>query len=147
MRCRSFALGALLLIAGPAAAQDTTLAPAEDASGPTFRVLVTAELPRRPRALVPLYAHLVGLEAGDAYLTWSGLQRGAAEVNPLLAPLGTNIYGWLGLKVAASVTTIVLVDRLRVESPKKAVFTMLAINGLMTWVVWNNARVITEPSR
>jgi hypothetical protein len=137
----------LLALAGRASADpmaeldDQVGAPqTDDPAAPPRLIFTTVDSSPRPALLGPLYATYVGLQAADGYLTWTAVHHGAAEQNVIVAPIAGNAYGLLGLKVGLSVATILLIERLRHDHPRAAVWMMVALNSGMSWVVWQNRR-------
>ena len=106
-----------------------------------FKTSVVGTAPARPRVLLPLYTAFVCLESADTYFTWLGIRRGALELNPITAHATGNALKLLGLKAATSAATLHFSERDRKEHPKRALFTMAAINGAMSWVVWHDRQV------
>jgi hypothetical protein len=78
------------------------------------------------------------LLASDGYLTWTAVHHGAVEQNVIVKPVAGNAPGLLGVKVGMSVATILLMERLRHDHPRAAVWMMVALNSGASWVVWRN---------
>jgi hypothetical protein len=97
---------------------------------------------KRPAALLPLYASLVGLQALDIHSTRRGMQSGATrESNPLMKPFVGNDAAFIAVKASATVGTIFVTEKLRKKHPKTAVVLAVALNVGMAAVVANNYRL------
>ena len=98
--------------------------------------------PKRPAALVPLYASLVGLQALDIHSTRRGMSSGATrETNPLMKSLVKNDATFIAVKASVTAGTIFATEKLRKKRPKTAVALAAALNIGMAAVVFNNYRV------
>ncbi len=129
---------ALLLAAAPAAAQSLER---DYQTAPIFTMSVTVKPLTSPAMMMPLYSSFASLTATDGYLTWFAVHRGAVEENPLAAPMAVNPIGMTAFKVATGAATLFAVERLRRDHPKAAMWTMVAINSGMAWVVIHNTHV------
>ncbi len=129
---------ALMFFSNDAAAQSAD--EADSIPAIAINVDVMAPIPPAPRVLVPMYAGFATLAAGDGFLTWRVLRQGGVERNPVVATLADNPYGLAALKITSATATIIAMERLRRRHPRAAVWTMVILNGGMSWVVWHNAR-------
>jgi Domain of unknown function (DUF5658) len=130
--------GALTLAAAPAAGQSLER---DYQTAPIFSMSVTVKPLSAPSLMTPLYSSFATLTAGDGYLTWQAIHRGAVEENPIAQPVVDNPVGLTTFKIVTGAATLFAVERLRRDHPKAAMWMMLAINGGMTWVVLHNAQV------
>lgn len=101
--------------------------------------------PRRPAALVPLYAAFAALQAYDVHSTIKALGSGAAEANPVMRGLAKNRAALISIKGAVTVSSIFVAERLwRANHRKAAVALMVVTAGMMAIVAANNARVLRQ---
>ena len=134
----------LLALTGiPARAADDTDATSGGGKG-TVSLPVVVVQEQRPAALPALYLSLAGLQAYDVYSTHAGLARGAAEANPLMAPMAGETAGMIVIKAVSTATTIVIAERLWRTNKTAAILTMVVANGVMAAVAANNARVLHQ---
>ena len=137
-----------LLAAAPATGQEITptqtielrplvMPPAKQRAQPLPPVPVRET--RRPSALLPLYASLIGLQALDIHSTRRAIETGAtAEGNPLMRPFVENDAAFIAVKATTTAGTIFLTERLRKTHPKAAVVLAASLNIAMTAVVARN---------
>jgi hypothetical protein len=95
---------------------------------------------RRPAILVPLYGSFAGLQALDAHSTRQALDRGHREANPLMEPATRRNTTMIGVKVVATLGTVLAVERLWRKSRVAAVLTMIGVNAGYAAVVASNYR-------
>ncbi|MDE3154839.1 MAG: hypothetical protein KGN76_07030 [Acidobacteriota bacterium] len=98
--------------------------------------------PRRPAALAPLYASLVGFQAMDLYTTAVGVRGGAVERNAIVGAFGPQGAGGIALKAASVAGTIYASERLWRHHPVRAVVLMTVVNCALAAVAANNLSVI-----
>ena len=126
-----------------AGAMQTIVLPATDA--PAGRVRGSEASPafseRRPKALIPLYISLAALQWSDAVSTRRGLEAGAREANPLMAPIVGSTAGLLALKAGVSATTIYATERLWKQNRKAAVLMLVITNAGYAAVVSHNLAI------
>ena len=128
-------IGAALLL--------TVIAPLAHAADDGTITLPVAVVPeKRPLILPVLYASFAGLQAYDVYSTRVGVARGAAELNPLVAPAAGDTTAMVMMKAASTVTTIAVAERLWHSNKAAAIVVMVAANGVMAAVAAHNARVL-----
>jgi hypothetical protein len=106
--------------------------------------LPTAAVETRPAARPALYLSLAGLQAFDVYSTRAALSRGAAEGNPMVAPLAGNTAGMIAMKAVSAGMTIIMAERLWHRNKAAAILAMVAANGVLAAVAANNARVLHQ---
>lgn len=97
--------------------------------------------PRRPAALVGLYASFVALQVGDMVTTSKALNNGGVEANPLMKGLTSNKGAMMAVKAGASLGTIYLTEKLWKKNRVAAIATMVIMNGAYAAIVANNARI------
>jgi len=97
-------------------------------------------VPRRPNSLVPLYVSYATLQALDIHSTIGGLDRGAAEANPLMKRVTAAPVGLVAVKVASTAGVFYTTERLWKNNRVAAVFFMVGANSAMAWVVQHNYR-------
>jgi hypothetical protein len=99
-------------------------------------------IPKRPAALLPLYASFTVLQFIDLHSTLSALEGGAREGNPIFA--GRSPAAMLAVKAGVAVGTTFAVERLRKRSPRTAVVLMIALNAGYAAVVANNYAIALQ---
>ena len=99
--------------------------------------------PKRPSALMPLYASFIGLQALDYHSTRRAMNSGTtSEGNPLMKPFVSNDAAFIAVKASATAGTIFVTEKLRKKHPKAAVVLAAAFNAGMALVVTHNYRVV-----
>ena len=114
--CRGFCL-----LAGMVVAAASAQASEPDGSGATVSArpaIESADTDRPASALVlrGLYGSFATMQALDVVSTNRALTQGSMEANPILRPFVGNTGAFIALKVASTVTTIVLAHRLSKKS-------------------------------
>ena len=99
----------------------------------------------RPRALMPLYAVQITLNALDVHSTMRALDAGHREGNPLFNDGSASKM--IGAKVASTVLSVYLAEKLWKKNRVAAVVMMAGINAGMMAVVANNYRLAGTPAR
>ena len=121
----------------PAVVQLAAAAPA-GIDGQLFR----APEPRRPAALIPMYASLAALQGADFVSTSRALSSGAAyEANPVMRGVVGNPAAFLAVKAGTTAGTIWIAERLRKKHPVRALVLMASTNAVMAAVVAHNLNV------
>jgi len=119
----AFAVFALLFAAAPALAQQRD------------------ELKRdRPAPLVPLYVAFVGLQALDVHSTFSALEGGAREANPMVRSALGNPAGLFLLKAGTAAGVVLVTEKLWPRNRTAAVITMIALNSAYATIAAHNYR-------
>lgn len=134
-------LMSIVVLTAPVLAADA------DSSGearPELTVSRPASQPAVRGAVLPmLYGTLAGLQAYDAFSTMKGTQLGASEGNPVVAGVATNAGAVWAMKAGATMASIYAAEGLwRRHRRAEAIFTMVAVNGMMAAVAAHNASVI-----
>ena len=94
---------------------------------------------RRPSALVPLYASLIGLQVLDIHSTKRAMNTGTTgEGNPLMRPFVENDAAFIAVKATTTAGTIFVTEKLRKTHPKAAVVLAASLNVVMAAVVARN---------
>ena len=96
----------------------------------------------RPKALVPLYASFGALQVMDMHSTWTALDSGAVEANPLMKGVAGNRLGLVAVKGAGAAAVIAVSERLYKKNRTAAVLLMVASNSAMACVVEHNYRAV-----
>lgn len=96
--------------------------------------------PARPAVLPALYASLGAVQLWDVYSTRAALDAGAREANAAAAPFAQSTGSMLGLKAAATASTIFFAERLWKKHKTTAIVMMVAINGATAAVAMRNTR-------
>jgi hypothetical protein len=100
-----------------------------------------------PAFLKKLYFGYAALQAGDVISTTAALKRGAREGNPLIRGIAGSPAAMIGVKVAAGVATIVMIEKLRETRPVLATVTLIAMNATLAAVTVNNVAVAARASQ
>ena len=125
----------------PQAAAPVMTAPIELQAPPAMAVRALVDTaPRRPKTLVPLYVSYATLQALDIHSTIGGLDRGAAEANPLMKGMTALPAGLVAVKVASTAGVFYTTERLWKNNRVAAVAFMVGANSAMAWVVQHNYR-------
>jgi hypothetical protein len=119
----TFAVFALFLAAGPAVAQERDQLKRE-----------------RPAALVPLYIAFVGLQALDVHSTFSALEGGAREANPMVRGALGSPAGLFLLKSGTAAGVVLITEKLWPRNRTAAVITMIALNSAYATIAAHNYR-------
>ena len=98
-------------------------------------------VPRRPKALVPLYVSYATLQAFDIHSTLRALDRGAAEANPLMTRVTASPVSLVAVKVASTAGVFYTTERMWKHNRVAAVVFMVGANSAMAWVVQHNYRI------
>lgn len=94
-----------------------------------------------PNFMAAMYATYGALQTADLASTFNGLGNGAREANPFLKRAAENRALMIGVKVAGTAATVVLIEKLRKKNPVAASVTLMAVNAALAAVVANNAGV------
>ena len=108
-------------------------------SSPALSAPSTVSL-SRPAALPVLYASFGMMQAWDLYSTSRAMNAGAREANPIASHLGSNTGSMIGMKAAATVSTIFFAERLWRTNKVAAVVLMASVNGAAAAVSMHNMR-------
>lgn len=124
---------------------EATPAKASGEQGPTFvraSFTPTESANHRPAALPMMYAAQVALQALDVHSTYSAINRGGIEANPLMKNVVGNKGAMMAVKVGVAASSIFLAERMWKKGNRVgAVATMLVVNGVTAAVVANNYNV------
>ena len=91
-----------------------------------------------PAFLKKLYFSYAALQASDVITTTAALNRGGRESNPLVRNIAGSPAAMIGVKVAAGVAMILVIEKLRETRPVLATVTMIAMNTTLAVVTVNN---------
>ena len=119
----AFAVFALLFAAAPALAQQRDALKRD-----------------RPAPLVPLYVAFVGLQALDVHSTFSALEGGAREANPMVRSALGNPAGLFLLKAGTAAGVVLVSEKLWPRNRTAAVITMIALNSAYATIAAHNYR-------
>jgi len=123
---------------------EATPAKASGEQGPTFvRASFTpTESANRPAALPMMYAAQVALQALDVHSTYSAINRGGVEANPLMKNVVGNKGAMMAVKVGVAASSIFLAERMWKKGNRAgAIAAMLVANSVTAIVVANNYKV------
>jgi hypothetical protein len=95
---------------------------------------------RRPPSLPVLYGSFAVLQALDIHSTLSAVHAGGHESNPAVKGLVGQPAAFVAVKVAASVGTVSLTERLWKKHRTAAVVLMVVVNGTYATIVASNYR-------
>lgn len=138
---------AVLFPAAPVApAADATPARVSVAAeqGPAVNAVIARPdfSPRRPSLLPALYIGQIALQALDAHSTFTALDRGGVEANPLMKGVAGNRGAMLAVKAGAAAGTIWAAEHLwRRGNRAGAIALMVVANGVTAAVVAHNYKV------
>jgi hypothetical protein len=120
-------------------------ADATEDKGPTFVRAGYTPRERRPSVLPALYASQIALQALDAHSTYSALNKGAREANPLMKDVVGNKGAMMAVKAGVAASTILLAEKMWKKGNRAgAIATMLIVNGVTAAVVANNYKVASS---
>jgi len=104
--------------------------------------LFRAPEPRRPAALVPMYASLVTLQALDFVSTTRALSSpNAYEANPVMRGVVGSPAAFLAVKAGSTAATIWIAEKWRRKHPVRAMVFMASTNAAMAAVVAHNMSI------
>lgn len=128
-----------------AAAAAEEAAPAAETPRPAFVRASMGTLERRPLLLPAMYAAQVALQALDAHSTYSAINKGAHEANPLMKGVVGNKGAMMAVKAGVAASTIFLAEKMWKRGNRAgAIATMLIVNGVTAAVVANNYKVASN---
>ena len=96
----------------------------------------------RPAPLVPLYVAFVGLQALDVHSTFSALEGGAREANPMVRSALGNPAGLFLLKAGTAAGVVLVTEKLWRRNRTAAVITMIALNSAYATIAAHNYRTV-----
>lgn len=100
---------------------------------------------KRPSLLPSMYAAQVALQALDAHSTYSAINRGAVEANPLMKGVVGNKGAMMAVKAGVAASTIFLAEKMWKRGNRVgAIATMLIANSVTALVVANNYKVASS---
>jgi Domain of unknown function (DUF5658) len=82
----------------------------------------------RPASLIPLYASFAAVQGIDIHSTYSGLERGGREANPILGTVVGSPAAFIAVKAGATAGTIYLAEKIWKRNRKAAIITMIGAN-------------------
>lgn len=127
-------LAALLASSRPFA---VSIPPHVDTVAP-LRIGVEPAAIRRPAVLPVLYVSFAALQALDAHSTLTAVAAGGNEANPALKGIVDRPGAFVAVKLAATVGTLYLTERLWKKHRGAAVALMLVANGAYAVIVGSN---------
>ena len=98
----------------------------------------------RPAPLVPLYITFVGLQALDVHSTFSALNSGAREANPMIRSALGNPAGLFLLKAGTAAGVVLITEKLWRRNRGAAVITMIALNSAYATIAAHNYRAAQQ---
>jgi hypothetical protein len=120
-------------------------AEAAEASAPTFVRSSLAKPQGRPALLPALYVAQGALQAMDAHSTYSAINGGAHEANPLMKSVVGNKGAMLAVKAGVAASTIWMAESMwRRGNRVGAIVTMIAANSVTGFVVAHNYKLAHE---
>ena len=128
-----------------AAEADATAAKAEGEQAASVSRSDFSSGSKRPMMLPALYASQVALQALDAHSTYSAINRGAVEANPLMKGVVGNKGAMMAVKAGVAASTIWVAERMWKRGNRVgAIATMLIANGVTAAVVANNYKLASS---
>ena len=94
----------------------------------------------RPAPLIPLYIAFVGLQALDVHSTFSALDSGGREANPMVRGALGSPEGLFLLKTGTAAGVVLLTEKLWPRNRTAAVITMIALNSAYATIAAHNYR-------
>ena len=101
----------------------------------------------RPAPLVPLYVAFVGLQALDVHSTFTALDSGAREANPMVRGALGSPAGLVLLKTGTAAGVVLLTEKLWPRNRTAAVITMIALNSAYVTIAAHNYRTAQRLTR
>ena len=98
----------------------------------------------RPAPLVPLYIAFVGLQALDVHSTFSALEGGAREANPMVRGALGSPAGLFLLKAGTAAGVVLITEKLWPRNRTAAVITMIALNSAYATIAAHNYRTAQQ---
>ena len=95
--------------------------------------------PKRPALLIPLYMSQVALQGADLHSTFSALDRGHLEANPLFRDGDRSKM--IGAKIAVATIPVFIAEKLWKKNRAAAIAVMLTTNAALSVAVANNYRL------
>jgi hypothetical protein len=118
---------------------------AAEASSPAFVRTGIAKGPSRPSLLPALYVAQGALQAMDAHSTYSAINRGAHEANPLMKNVVGNKGAMLAVKAGVAASTIWMAESMWKRGNRVgAIVTMIAANSVTGFVVAHNYKLARQ---
>jgi hypothetical protein len=119
--------------------------PKGNPQGPTFIRASYTPRATRPPSLPMLYASQIALQALDIHSTYSAINKGAHEANPLMKGVVDNKGAMLAVKAGVTAGSILLAEKMWKKGNRTgAVATMLVMNSITAVVVANNYKVASS---
>jgi hypothetical protein len=132
-------------VAMATAAAEADTAPKGKPEGPTFIRASFTPRESRPATLPMLYATQVALQALDFHSTYSAINKGAHEANPMMKGVVDNKGAMLAVKAGVAAGSILLAEKMWKKGNRTgAVATMLVLNSITAVVVANNYKVASS---
>ena len=127
------------------AAAEATAAKAEGEQAASISRSDFSSPSKRPTMLPALYAAQAALQALDAHSTYSAINRGAVEANPLMKGVVGNKGAMMAVKAGVAASTIWVAERMWKRGNRAgAIATMLIANGVTAAVVANNYKLASS---
>jgi hypothetical protein len=93
------------------------------------------------RLFTSLLVSTVVVQALDVHSTYQALGRGAAEANPVMAPLAGNKAAFVATKAAVTTATVLAARHLAKRNKVAAIAALVAINSAYAFAIDHNYRV------
>jgi hypothetical protein len=117
-------------------------AEAAEAATPAFDRTSLSNRVRRPALLPALYVAQGALQAMDAHSTYSAINRGAHEANPLMKNVVGNKGAMMAVKAGVAASTIWMAESMWKRGNRVgAIVTMIAANSVTGFVVAHNYKL------
>jgi uncharacterized protein DUF5658 len=139
-RCTSSFIAILIVSLAVTAPRRASAQPL-DTTAPQKIVFTLPHDAPRPSALVPLYVSFAALQGLDVATTLRGIQNGAVEANPAMAPIVKSPATFIGVKAITTAAVIAASEQLRKRHRTAAILMMVGANAGYSLVVMHNARV------
>ena len=102
------------------------------------RLVTSTRMPKSTLVLGSLYASTAVMQGLDIHSTFKGLERGAAEANPIMGGLVKNRPAFIATKSLVAGGTILAAHEVAKKSKVAAVVTLVALNAMYGYIVNHN---------
>lgn len=128
--------------AAPTLLSDGVSSPAAEPVAPSVSLAQPLRVMDRPTTSVNvLCVSFAALQVLDLHATFTALDRGAREANPLLGGFSSNKAAMVGFKAASTAGTIYLVRKFGVKNRAASIILMAAANSAYAIIAAHNYRV------
>ncbi|HUL73817.1 MAG TPA: DUF5658 family protein [Vicinamibacterales bacterium] len=134
---RRLSVGAMVVALGCVPA----LARAQEGAAVAPVIVRPDAAPAKNTLLSSLYVSTAVMQGLDVQSTFSALNHGAVEANPMVTPIASHPAALLAVKSAVAATTIYAAHRVSKRNKAAAIGMLLAVNSAYAIIVAHNYRV------